>query len=346
MTAMAAETEPSDRLDGWKDVAAYLGKSVRTVQRWESEYGLPIHRIPASRGEVIWASRTELDQWRTDPRAPSDGASLSPQIEPELAYSPTPVTARPRWRRWLPWASGLLLGSVLAAGAGAVFSRVAPELAVWGPTTAQQGVTFNLEISRVSSEMAERWTQPPTGVAEQLGDPVSVAADGTSRWNFTTDCATETGSHKVWVVDLRSGRSSEPLDIVVLRNPACGRPLPDLAVTAVNLDRGQARPGESLTIEFALWNVGAIGAVATLTRIRLGKESSRSRVTDIVLGDFQSPALASGGHVVQTVRTALPLDVTPGIYYVWVVGDNTSLTTEPSGFNNFARSAPLAIHPR
>jgi hypothetical protein len=28
---------PDDRLDSWKEVAAFLGRGVRTVQRWERE---------------------------------------------------------------------------------------------------------------------------------------------------------------------------------------------------------------------------------------------------------------------------------------------------------------------
>ena len=33
-----------DRLNGWKEIAVFLGKGVRTVQRWERDHGLPIHR--------------------------------------------------------------------------------------------------------------------------------------------------------------------------------------------------------------------------------------------------------------------------------------------------------------
>jgi hypothetical protein len=50
-------------LSGWKDVATYLGKGVRTVQRYERTLGLPIRR-PAGkqRGSVI-ATKAELDAW-------------------------------------------------------------------------------------------------------------------------------------------------------------------------------------------------------------------------------------------------------------------------------------------
>jgi hypothetical protein len=50
-------------LSGWKDIANYLGKAVRTVQRYEYELGLPVHR-PAGklRGSVI-AAKSDLDAW-------------------------------------------------------------------------------------------------------------------------------------------------------------------------------------------------------------------------------------------------------------------------------------------
>lgn len=52
----------SDRLTGWKEVANYLGKGVRTAQRWEQQLGMPVHRIG---GEVVFALRSEIDAWST-----------------------------------------------------------------------------------------------------------------------------------------------------------------------------------------------------------------------------------------------------------------------------------------
>jgi len=54
---------PSGRLNGWKEIGVYLGKSVRTVQRWEKELGLPVHRIHTARGEIIWALPNEIEAW-------------------------------------------------------------------------------------------------------------------------------------------------------------------------------------------------------------------------------------------------------------------------------------------
>ena len=50
-------------LDSWKAIAAYLGRDVRTCQRWERELGLPVHRLDGSPKARIYAYRDELDRW-------------------------------------------------------------------------------------------------------------------------------------------------------------------------------------------------------------------------------------------------------------------------------------------
>ncbi len=56
-------TEPPQFLSGWKEIANYLGKGVRTVQRYERDLGLPVRR-PArrARGSVV-ITRAEVDAW-------------------------------------------------------------------------------------------------------------------------------------------------------------------------------------------------------------------------------------------------------------------------------------------
>src|SRR5262245_16978772 len=52
-----------DRLDTWKEIAAHLRRSVRTVQRWEREEGLPVHRHLHDKLGSIYAFRSQIDQW-------------------------------------------------------------------------------------------------------------------------------------------------------------------------------------------------------------------------------------------------------------------------------------------
>src|SRR5215467_1604795 len=52
-----------DRLDSWKEIALYLNHGVRTVQRWEQEEGLPVHRLAHEKRGTVHAYKRELDQW-------------------------------------------------------------------------------------------------------------------------------------------------------------------------------------------------------------------------------------------------------------------------------------------
>jgi TolB-like protein len=55
---------PEDRLDSWKEIAAYLSRGVRTVRRWEHEEGLPVHRQQHRTLGSVYAYRSEIDAWR------------------------------------------------------------------------------------------------------------------------------------------------------------------------------------------------------------------------------------------------------------------------------------------
>lgn len=73
----------SEVLSSWKDIAAHLGKSVRTVQRWEIELGLPIHRPNQRQQRIILAYPDELKRWAGVRRAPqrSSGEQATAELE-------------------------------------------------------------------------------------------------------------------------------------------------------------------------------------------------------------------------------------------------------------------------
>lgn len=57
--AMARE----DRLESWKEIAAYLKRTSRTCQKWEALYGLPIYRLDETPKARVYAFKSELDDW-------------------------------------------------------------------------------------------------------------------------------------------------------------------------------------------------------------------------------------------------------------------------------------------
>lgn len=62
-TKSTPESSSEDRLSSWKEVAVYLGVSVRTVQRWEKIEGLPVNRHQHESRSTIYAFKSALDAW-------------------------------------------------------------------------------------------------------------------------------------------------------------------------------------------------------------------------------------------------------------------------------------------
>src|SRR6266849_8187549 len=82
---------PQDRIDSWKEIAAYLKRVVRTVQRWERTHGLPVSRLKHDRLGSVYAYRAELDAWWE-----KRGRQLDTPADIEIEVVPEPV--RPRWK--------------------------------------------------------------------------------------------------------------------------------------------------------------------------------------------------------------------------------------------------------
>ena len=81
---MADRPPPSSeqRLDSWKEIAVYLKRGARTVQRWEREQGLPVHRLAHGKQGQVFAYKAELDAWWN-----SRGAALEKEA-PEARRPP------------------------------------------------------------------------------------------------------------------------------------------------------------------------------------------------------------------------------------------------------------------
>ena len=63
VAAMPRTADAQHEFGSWKEIAEYLGITVRTAQKWEAERGLPVRRLPGLKGRVS-ADRAELDRWR------------------------------------------------------------------------------------------------------------------------------------------------------------------------------------------------------------------------------------------------------------------------------------------
>ncbi len=72
-------------LNSWKEIANYLGRGVRTVQRWERDLGLPVHRPKGKDRSAVLAFPQELDNWlRQTPVRSTELLSIPQVVKPEV----------------------------------------------------------------------------------------------------------------------------------------------------------------------------------------------------------------------------------------------------------------------
>lgn len=76
------------RLDGWREIAAYLRCDERTVQRWHQLHGLPVRRPAGRAGARVFAFTDEIDSW----------LAAQGQLEPEGAVAGADLAPARSWR--------------------------------------------------------------------------------------------------------------------------------------------------------------------------------------------------------------------------------------------------------
>ena len=91
-----------DRLDSWKEIAAYLKRDVTTVQRWEKREGMPVHRHLHDRMGSVYAFSSELDAWVQSRKLPLEeeekGLRAERPADGDVDVRPTGTS---RTRLWL-----------------------------------------------------------------------------------------------------------------------------------------------------------------------------------------------------------------------------------------------------
>src|SRR5580658_1085214 len=113
------ENPPEDQLDSWKEIAAYLGRDVTTVQRWEKCEAMPVHRHVHDKRSSVYALTSELDAWRQS-RKPRLDENNQPEVHDEpaspAATSPEPISRSGSplgLRRWLAAAATVAIALVV-----------------------------------------------------------------------------------------------------------------------------------------------------------------------------------------------------------------------------------------
>jgi TolB-like protein/Tfp pilus assembly protein PilF len=109
------DSPAEDRLDSWKEIAAYLNRDVTTAQRWEKREGMPVHRHVHDKRGSVYAVGSELDAWLQ-----SRKQRLGEEDEGQTSEAPVEAEAALRQRAILPAHGWLAVAGVVVLGLLAV----------------------------------------------------------------------------------------------------------------------------------------------------------------------------------------------------------------------------------
>jgi len=149
--APVLDRPPDDRLDSWKEIAAYLRRDVTTVQRWEKREGMPVHRHVHDRMGSVYAFKSDLDAWAKRRTL----LVAEPEAEPAVSVASPPAPAAVPSRK--PMAIWLAAAGIAAVAAAVILWQFrqnghSPENPIEGarfsPLTDFDGIEQAAAISR------------------------------------------------------------------------------------------------------------------------------------------------------------------------------------------------------
>ncbi len=77
-------------LQSWKEISAYVGRTERTLQRWERAFGFPVHRPAGRSRSAVVALVDEIQKWTLDRPSLADIRTVR-RIKPEKLSEPAPA---------------------------------------------------------------------------------------------------------------------------------------------------------------------------------------------------------------------------------------------------------------
>lgn len=200
------------RLNSWKEIAEYIGRDVRTAHRWESNNGLPVHRLMHDKGPTVYALTAEIDEWVAK-------RSLSPEVATSADAPPRPI-----WNRWRLWTWAGILAAAAATGLWSSLPgkrQSSSHLNLPTPLTSDAGWELGPQLSPDGRTVA--YTQGDQNLGPRVmvqliggGEPVAVA--GPERNTYSPTWSSDGKS--LALIRQYPGQPNKPADLIVL--PAFG----------------------------------------------------------------------------------------------------------------------------
>ena len=179
------------RLDGWKEIAEYLGKAERTAKRWGRDWNLPVHRAPGGISASVYAYPSELDKWLAEgnfsrPETAAPLQTLNSAVGGDAALDgnarfastdaldeATPSDRAPgHWR----WANAAL---ILLAGAALFFFSA--RLRTWS-----ESQLAKIQFMLLKNEVKENASVTPAVSEQEKNEARDLYLKGRYEWNQRT----------------------------------------------------------------------------------------------------------------------------------------------------------------
>ena len=173
-----------DRLDSWKEISSYLGRDRRTLERWERDRGMPVHRIPGGERPRVYALKPELDRWLLNgtERAARDAAPTAGDETHTVAVLPFVILAGDRESEYF--------GDGLADDVISALTRV-PDLRVIARTSsfAFRGKDRDVRLigARLGASALLEGSLQRAGSRIRVSAQLVSASDGCHLWSETYD---------------------------------------------------------------------------------------------------------------------------------------------------------------
>src|SRR5215470_2953961 len=179
-----ASGNPADRLDSWKEIASFLRRDVRTVQRWEKKEGLPVYRHLHDKLGSIYAYRNELTDWFNARQQSGAGMGKQDGHAEKIKLAVLPFGNLSESQEDDYFSDGLTEEMITQ-----ITRLQAPELAVIARTTAEHYDASSKSLEQMKKELGEGYVLE--GKVRRGGNRVRITArliqlkDQTQLWAET-----------------------------------------------------------------------------------------------------------------------------------------------------------------
>lgn len=179
----ASRPDRGGPLNSWKEIAAYLNRSVVTVRRWEKNEALPVHRDKKAKSVAVRAYQSELDQWsRTRENEKQAEAGSAPRVPVEAESGPETVLAEPPDPEQAAEAEPGAPADIRSSGRQ-------PSISASGPSLSDPPAGERLASWKQIAAYLDRGVGKVKGLAKQEGLPVhrNAKTKRAAIWAYTSE---------------------------------------------------------------------------------------------------------------------------------------------------------------